>query len=113
MPAASRGVSSFSSCVIECSLVAHLSVKCLDHPCTDRVQSIDLWQFTKRINQRCSDEEEISIIQMLWKIVYADGTLDKHERYLVHKLSGLLRLSHERLIDASLRVIRKVRAAAE
>ena len=40
-------------------------------------QSIDLWQFTKQINQRHSDEEKISIIQMLWKIVYADGTLDK------------------------------------
>jgi uncharacterized tellurite resistance protein B-like protein len=76
-------------------------------------QSIDLWQFTKRINQRYSDEEKINIIQMLWKIVYADGTLDKHERYLVHKLSGLLRLSHEELIEAKLRVIREVDVSAE
>jgi len=76
-------------------------------------QSIDLWQFTKRINQRYSDEEKISIVQMLWKIVYADGTLDKHERYLVHKLAGLLRLSHEELIDEKLRVIREVNASAE
>ena len=76
-------------------------------------QSIDLWQFTKRINQRYSEEEKISIIQMLWKIVYADGTLDKHERYLVHKLSGLLRLSHEELIEAKLSVIREVSASAE
>ena len=76
-------------------------------------QSIDLWQFTNRINQRYSEEEKINIIQMLWKIVYADGTLDKHERYLVHKLSGLLRLSHEELIDAKLRVLREVNASAK
>jgi len=76
-------------------------------------QSIDLWQFTKRINQRYSDQEKISIIQMLWKIVYADGTMDKHERYLVHKLSGLLRLSHEELIEAKLRVLREVNASVE
>jgi uncharacterized tellurite resistance protein B-like protein len=76
-------------------------------------QSIDLWQFTKRINQRYSDEEKISIIRMLWKIVYADGTLDKHERYLVHKLSGLLRLGHKELIDAKLRVIREGNDSAE
>lgn len=76
-------------------------------------QSIDLWQFTKRINQSYSDEEKISIIQMLWKVVYADGTLDKHERYLVNKLSGLLRISHKELIDAKLRVIRKVNSDAE
>lgn len=76
-------------------------------------QSIDLWQFTNRINQRYSEEEKINIIQMLWKIVCADGTLDKHERYLVHKLSGLLRLSHEELIDAKLRVLREVNASAK
>ena len=76
-------------------------------------QSIDLWQFTKRINQRHSDEEKINIIEMLWKIVYADGTMDKHERYLVHKLSGLLRLSHEELIDAKVRVIRESSASTE
>ena len=74
-------------------------------------QSIDLWQFTKRINQRHSDEEKISIIHMLWRIVYADGTLDKHERYLVHKLSGLLRLSHEELIEVKLKVIRESKAS--
>lgn len=75
-------------------------------------KSIDLWQFTKRINQGHSEEEKIRIIQMLWKIVYADGTLDKHERYLVHKLSGLLRLSHEELIDAKLRAIRESNASS-
>ena len=70
-------------------------------------QSIDLWQFTRRINQSYSYEEKIRVIQMLWKIVYADGTLDEHERYLVRKLSKLLRLSHQELIDAKRRVIRE------
>lgn len=68
-------------------------------------QSIDLWQFTRRINQSYSDEEKIRIIEMLWKIVYADGALDKHERYLVDKLSKLLRLSHRELIDAKMSVL--------
>jgi len=69
-------------------------------------QSIDLWHFTKRINLSYSKEEKIRVIRMLWQIVYADGTLDKHEHYLVRKLSKLLRLSHEELIDAKLSVIR-------
>jgi uncharacterized tellurite resistance protein B-like protein len=68
-------------------------------------QSIDLWQFTKRINQSYSNEEKMRVIEMLWQIVYADGTLDKHEHYLVRKLSTLLRLSHEELIEAKQRVI--------
>ena len=69
-------------------------------------KSIDLWQFAKLINQNYSTDEKLQIIETIWKIVYADGRLDKHEDYLVHKLANLLRLTHEQLIDAKLRVTR-------
>jgi uncharacterized tellurite resistance protein B-like protein len=67
--------------------------------------SIDLWQFTNLINQNYSLEEKIRIIEMVWKLAYADGLLDQHEDYLVHKLANLLRLSHKQLIDAKLKVL--------
>jgi len=69
--------------------------------------SIDMWRFTNLINQNYSQDEKRGIIEMLWKVVYADGTLDKHEDYLVHKLGQLLRLSHKELIDAKLAVLKK------
>jgi uncharacterized tellurite resistance protein B-like protein len=69
-------------------------------------RSIDLWQFTNLINQNYSEGEKLQIIETIWKIVYADGRLDKHEDYLVHKLAKLLRLTHKQLIDAKLKVIR-------
>ncbi len=68
-------------------------------------QSIDLWQFAKLINQNYSTDEKLQIIETIWKIVYADGRLDRHEDYLVHKLANLLRLTHKQLIDAKLKVI--------
>jgi uncharacterized tellurite resistance protein B-like protein len=67
--------------------------------------SIDLWQFTNRINQNYSLEEKIRIIETVWKVAYADGRLDSHEDYLVHKLAELLRLSHKQLINAKLKVL--------
>jgi uncharacterized tellurite resistance protein B-like protein len=67
-------------------------------------RSIDLWQFTNLINQNYSTEEKIGIIEMVWKIVYTDGKLDMHEDYLVHKLANLLRLTHEQLIEAKLKI---------
>ncbi|MFH2012622.1 MAG: TerB family tellurite resistance protein [Pseudomonadota bacterium] len=67
-------------------------------------QSIDLWQFTNLINQNYSTEEKIHIIEMIWKIIYTDGKLDKHEDYLIHKLANLLRLKHNQLIDAKLKI---------
>jgi uncharacterized tellurite resistance protein B-like protein len=68
-------------------------------------KSIDLWQFAKRINENYSTEEKIKIIETVWHLIYTDGVLDKHEDYLVHKLATLLRLSHEQLIDAKLKVL--------
>lgn len=69
-------------------------------------RSIDLWHFTNLINQNYSEEERTLIVERIWRIVYVDGTLDKHEDYLMHKLSKLLRLTHGQLIDAKLKVLR-------
>ena len=68
-------------------------------------RSIDLWQFARLINQNYSTEEKIKIIETVWQVIYTDGRLDKHEDYLVHKLAKLLRLSHQQLIDAKLKVL--------
>ena len=68
--------------------------------------SIDYWQFARLINENYSTEEKIEIIETLWQIVYVDGKMDKHEDHLMHKLSDLLRLSHNQLIDAKLKVLR-------
>ena len=68
-----------------------------------REQSIDIWRFTKLINQNYSEEERIRVIDLVWKVIYADGRLDGHEDHLVHGIANLLRLSHSQLIEAKLR----------
>ena len=70
----------------------------------EREESIDLWHFTNLINEHYSIEEKIKIIEMVWKVIYADGKLDKYEDHLAHKLSNLLKLTHKQLIDAKLKV---------
>ncbi len=64
---------------------------------------VDLWHFTNLINTNYSAEEKRGTIEMLWRVVYADGKLDKHEDYLIHKLAELLHISHKELIDAKLK----------
>ncbi|MDY7036284.1 MAG: TerB family tellurite resistance protein [Thermodesulfobacteriota bacterium] len=68
-------------------------------------KGIDLWRFTNLVNQNYSTDEKIRIIEMIWKIAYADRELDKHEDYLVHKLSRLLQLDHKKMIEAKLNII--------
>lgn len=71
----------------------------------EREGSIDLWKFTNQINKNYSIEEKIRIIELMWKIVYTDGKLEKYEDYLIHKISRLLNLKHSELISAKLKVI--------
>jgi len=66
--------------------------------------SIDWWQYTNLINKNYSREEKIQIIENIWKIAYADGRLEAHEDYLVHKLADLLGLDHSELIRAKLKI---------
>lgn len=63
-------------------------------------ESLDLWTFTNMINQNFSEDEKIRVVEMLWKVLYADGILDKHEDYLVRKLNRLLRLNLRKLVQA-------------
>ena len=67
----------------------------------------DLWRFTNLINENYSNPEKIRVVEMLWGVVYADGQLDAHEDYLMHKTGKLLRLPHRDLIAAKLRVLER------
>ena len=68
-------------------------------------ESVDLWEFARLINENYSNEEKIEIIETMWRIVYVDGKMDQYEHYLMNKLKNLLRLSHNQLIDAKLKVL--------
>ena len=64
----------------------------------------DLWHFTHTINEASSPDEKRQIIEEVWRVIYADKTLDAHEDYLVHKLAKLLNLNHPQLIEAKMAV---------
>jgi len=67
--------------------------------------SVDLWQFARLINENYSTDEKIEIIETLWRMVFVDGKMDRYEHYLMNKLKNLLRLSHDQLIAAKLKVL--------
>ncbi len=67
-------------------------------------ESLDLWQFTNLINENYTKEQKLQVIELIWRVVFVDNKVDKHEEYLVRKLSYLLNLDHKEMIDAKLRV---------
>jgi uncharacterized tellurite resistance protein B-like protein len=70
----------------------------------EREQAVDLWEFTNAVNGNFSREEKIKVVEAVWRIIFADGEIDKHEDYFVRKLTNLLRLTHREMIGAKLRV---------
>ena len=69
---------------------------------TQRKTNIDLWQFTHKINESYSKDEKLDVARNLWEIIYSDGKVDKHEEYLMRKLTSLLNLSHGDMIQAKI-----------
>lgn len=70
-----------------------------------RSNSFDLQQFTSLINQGFSHEEKLAVMETLWRIVYADGVLDKYEDALARQLASLLRLSPREAIDLKVKIL--------
>jgi uncharacterized tellurite resistance protein B-like protein len=40
------------------------------------------------------------VAETLWRVIYTDGKVDEHEEYLMRKLTFLLALEHEDMIEA-------------
>ena len=68
---------------------------------TDKATS--LYPFTGLINQHFSPEQKAQVVEALWRVAYADGTLDKYEEHLVRKVAELIHVSHSTFIRTKLK----------
>lgn len=68
----------------------------------------DFQQFTRVINQHCSQEQKVQILQSLWLLAFADQQLDSNEEHLIRKIADLLYLSHSQFIQTKLKAQAKL-----
>jgi uncharacterized tellurite resistance protein B-like protein len=66
--------------------------------------SVSLYQFTSLVNDRFSAQEKNHVVELLWRVSFADGELDKYEEHLIRKIADLLHVSHADYIQARHRV---------
>ena len=62
--------------------------------------SSSLYQFTNLIDKNFTQEQKINVVEMLWRVAYADDHKDMYEEYLVRKVADLLHVSHKDFIKA-------------
>ncbi|MBT8093204.1 MAG: TerB family tellurite resistance protein [Gammaproteobacteria bacterium] len=59
---------------------------------------VSAYDFTKILHEHLDHDEKARVVELLWKIAYADGRLDKYENSLVLKISDLLHVSRGRVM---------------
>ena len=60
----------------------------------------DYYQFTSLIRERYSQEDRQAIVELMWRVAYADERLSAHEMHVVRKIADLLYVSHSAYIAA-------------
>ena len=66
-----------------------------------------LLRFTRVIKDAYPLEDRVEVIEMLWKIVYADGILHDYEANLLRRICGLLYVSDRDQGEARKRVLNR------
>ncbi len=71
---------------------------------TEREGSRGVWSYTHLINEDFTIEEKYELMEMIWKVIYSDKSLDEFENYIAHELLNLLNLDHNKFIELKLKV---------
>jgi uncharacterized tellurite resistance protein B-like protein len=72
----------------------------MDLAATERMESVDHFQFTRVIGQQFDLSQKLVLAEVMWGVILADGKLAEHETYLVRKLGNLLDLKPGYLAQA-------------
>ena len=82
----------------ETRAIVRLAQEEMDH-------AVSLHEFTSTLNAELSAAQRRQIIELLWRVAYADGRLDKYEDYFVRKIADLLYVRHSEFMKAKHRVL--------
>lgn len=66
-------------------------------------QATDYYQFTSLINQRFSQAQKERVLELMWRVAYADASIDAHEQHLMRKIAALLYVPDSAYVAAKLR----------
>jgi uncharacterized tellurite resistance protein B-like protein len=66
--------------------------------------AVDLYHFTRLLNRALDEDGRRRMVEMMWKIVYADGRVTEFERNLIWRAADLLGISSRERIELGRRV---------
>lgn len=67
-----------------------------------------LYEFTRLINAHLTAEQKHHVIELLWRVAFADGKVDRYEEHLVRKVADLIYVPHRTFIQTKHQVQREI-----
>ncbi len=62
----------------------------------------DYFSFTSVMNDSFTQQQKIQVVEFMWQVAYADGSIDENENHLISKIAGLLHVKHGDYIAAKM-----------
>jgi uncharacterized tellurite resistance protein B-like protein len=63
----------------------------------------DYYQFTSLINRHFEQQRKQHVIELMWRVAYADAELAAHENHVLRRIAELLHVTHGDYIAAKMR----------
>lgn len=64
--------------------------------------SVSIYEFTQLIDQNFDHDEKFEVLKNLWRLVYADKSLDQYEDHLMKRIGNNLHFEHREIMAAKL-----------
>ena len=66
----------------------------------DADRLVSLQHITRLLNEHYDHQMKVRVIEMMWRLVFADGNKDHYEEHLIRQVAELLYVSHPEFIQA-------------
>ena len=87
------------------SLDDHSTRRLLEEAIAINRNAIDLFRFTRQLNEMLDDDGRSQLVQMMWEVAYADGPADEFDKNIIWRAADLLGVSSRRRVELRQKVL--------
>jgi len=77
----------------------HTTARVIEESAAINRNAIDLYHFTRQLNETLDDEGRHQIIRMMWEIAYAGGDADEFDANIIWRAADLLGVSSRQRVE--------------
>jgi uncharacterized tellurite resistance protein B-like protein len=71
----------------------------IDHAAAAERSAIDLYHFTRQLNDVLDDEARRRTVKMMWEVIYAEGSVNEFEDNIIWRAADLLGVSSRQRVE--------------